>query len=53
MTVNKEHSFVTRKMNFPFIKKQIINIQKLSAVNKNKKRIKLSDRFNKKRPRTM
>ena len=47
--LNKDHSFaLLNKMNFPFINKEITKMAKLSSINKNNRRIKLSDRlFNK------
>ena len=50
MSKNKEHSFaLLEKLNFPFIKKEITRMAKMSSVNKNNKRIKLSDKFYKKK----
>ena len=49
-SMSKDHSYaLLEKFNFPFIKKEIIRMAKVSAINKNNKRIKLSDKFYKKR----
>ena len=47
---NKEHSFaLLEKLNFPFIKKRRkLKMAKASAINKNNRRIKLSNRYFKK-----
>ena len=47
---SKEHSFaLLKKLNFPFIEKRRQLMAKMSSINKNNKRIKLSDKFYKKR----